>query len=235
LRLDRYLANMGCGSRSEVKLLIKNGKATINAVMIKDPAFQVSPDHDQVCLNGQPIVFQRFFYLMMNKPAGVITATEDLKATTVLDLIETRYHNKDIVPVGRLDKDTEGLLLLTNDGELNHNLLSPKKHVDKCYFAKIDGWVTSGDQEAFAKGIVLDDGYCTLPGKLEVTFEGPISEVMITIREGKFHQIKRMFQALGKKVLYLKRISMGSLVLDPDLAPGEYRELTKDEIEALTR
>jgi len=126
-------------------------------------------------------------------------------------------------------------LLLTNDGELNHNLLSPKKHVDKCYFAKIDGWVTSGDQEAFAKGIVLDDGYCTLPGKLEVTFEGPISEVMITIREGKFHQIKRMFQALGKKVLYLKRISMGSLVLDPDLAPGEYRELTKDEIEALTR
>ena len=172
---------------------------------------------------------------MLNKPAGVISATNDPKQKTVLDLI-TDKSRKDLFPVGRLDKDTEGLLLITNDGDLAHQLLSPKKHVDKVYRARIEGQVTAEDAALFAKGLKIDDedgAWRAMPAKLNILSSGPESEVEITIREGKFHQIKRMFEAVDKKVVYLKRLSMGSLRLDETLALGEYRELTEDEVQAL--
>lgn len=234
MRIDRFLANMGCGSRTEVKQLIKSGKVKVNGKTVIDPGHQVQPEDDRIDLKGDRIVYREFLYLMMNKPAGVISATEDSKEQTVLDLIESKYHNKGLFPVGRLDKDTEGLLILTNHGELGHQLLSPKKHVYKKYLARIDGKVTGQDQVAFKSGIELDDGYLTLPGDLEIISSGPVSEVIVKIREGKFHQIKRMFQALEKRVVYLKRISMGGLILDPGLNPGEYRELTDGEVKQLS-
>ena len=234
MRIDRFLANMGCGSRTEVKQLIKSGKVKVNGKTVIDPGHQVQPEDDEIDLKGDRIVYREFLYLMMNKPAGVISATEDSKEQTVLDLIESKYHNKGLFPVGRLDKDTEGLLILTNHGELGHQLLSPKKHVYKKYLARIDGKVTGQDQVAFKSGIELDDGYLTLPGDLEIISSGPVSEVIVKIRECKFHQIKRMFQALEKRVVYLKRISMGGLILDPGLNPGEYRELTNGEVKQLS-
>lgn len=230
LRLDRYLANMGSGTRTEVKKIIKSGKVLVNDQTVKDPGFQLLPEKDRVSVAGEIVVYHRYIYLMLNKPAGYVSATEDFREKTVLDLIDSKYHHKGIFPIGRLDKDTEGLLVLSNNGELGHRLLSPKKHVFKHYQAKIDGLVTDSDRQAFEEGIVLDDNYRTLPAKLEILSAGPISEVIVKIREGKFHQIKRMFQALGKKVVYLKRIAMGDLKLDNNLKPGEYRELTKNEI-----
>jgi len=235
LRLDRFLANMGCGTRSEVKHLVKSGKVTVNGKILRDPGVQIVPEQDQIICDGQAVEYRKYIYLMLNKPAGVISATEDVKERTVLDLLDPKYYNKGIFPVGRLDKDTEGLLLLTNDGPLGHRLLSPKKKVFKTYYARIQGWVTAEDQEAFRDGILLDDGYRTLPGDLTILAEGPVSEVEVMICEGKFHQVKRMFLALGKQVVYLKRVAMGELVLDPRLQLGEYRELEPDEIQRLTR
>jgi 16S rRNA pseudouridine516 synthase len=233
VRLDRFLANMGCGTRTEVKQTIKAGKVQVNEEVARSADFRVDPENDVVSWLGEKIVYRRYIYLEMNKPAGVISATEDLREQTVLDLLDGKYHNRDIFPVGRLDKDTEGLLLLTNDGDLGHRLLSPKKHVVKRYFARVAGQVGEADQQAFREGIVLEDGYRTLPGDLEIIRQGPVSEVMVAIREGKFHQIKRMFIALNKEVIYLKRIAMGRLVLDETLAPGAYRELTDDEVRLL--
>lgn len=233
MRLDRFLANMGCGSRKEVRQFIRAGQAKVNETTVVDPGCLIEPEGDEIALRGEVVTYQKYFYVMLNKPAGVISATEDSKERTVLDLLDPKYINKGIFPVGRLDKDTEGLLLLTNDGPLGHQLLAPKQHVFKEYWAKIEGKVTTADQEAFKSGIVLDDGYLTLPGKLEIIESGSLSEVQVWIREGKFHQVKRMFQACGKKVIYLKRVAMGKLRLDPSLPLGAYRELTAAECELL--
>lgn len=233
MRIDKMLANLGYGSRKEVKKLLKDGAVKINEKVVKDAKEHVNPDIDTVTLNGEVVEYKEFIYLMMNKPPGVISATEDHHDKTVVDLLEIDDAVFSPFPVGRLDKDTEGLLLLTNDGQLSHRLLSPKKHVPKTYFAVIDREVTEEDVEAFKKGVILDDGYLTKPGELKILKSGLHSDIELTITEGKFHQVKRMFEAVGKRVVYLKRLSMGPLKLDDSLELGEYRELTEEEITSL--
>ncbi len=232
MRLDKYLADMGVGTRTEVKKLIRQGKVTVDGIIQKSPEAKVDVDNQQICCGGQTVSYETFEYYMLNKPAGVVSATTDAKDKTVLDLIVSKKR-KDLFPVGRLDKDTEGLLLITNDGELAHRLLAPKKHVDKVYYAKVEGTVTQEDVELFSKGLSIGNGELAKPSKLEVFVSGEISEIRLTIQEGKFHQVKRMFEAVGKKVLYLKRLSMGTLELDETLSPGEYRTLTEKELEEL--
>ncbi|MCM3569663.1 pseudouridine synthase [Neobacillus mesonae] len=233
MRIDKMLANLGYGSRKEVKQLLKNGAVKVDDTVIKDAKQHVDPVTQTVTLNGEVIEYKEFIYLMMNKPPGVLSATEDTDAETVIDLLELEDQVFEPFPVGRLDKDTEGLLLITNDGQLAHQLLSPKRHVPKTYFAVIDQEVTEDDVEAFSQGVVLDDGYKTKPGELKILKSGIRSDIELTITEGKFHQVKRMFQAAGKKVVYLQRISMGPLVLDETLELGEYRELSDEEVEML--
>ncbi|SFA40369.1 ribosomal small subunit pseudouridine synthase A [Anoxybacillus pushchinoensis] len=233
LRIDKLLANMGYGTRKEVKKLLKAGVVKVDGMTVKDAKTHVDPKEQVVTVWGEEVEYKPFIYLMMNKPKGVISATEDAVEETVVDLLEEEDRIFDPFPVGRLDKDTEGLLLLTNDGQLAHQLLSPKKHVPKTYEAIIDGEVTEEDVVAFQRGVVLDDGYETKPAKLVIVRSGLRSDVQITITEGKFHQIKRMFQAVGKRVVYLKRVQMGPLPLDETLEPGEYRELTDEEIALL--
>ncbi|MBX8944578.1 MULTISPECIES: pseudouridine synthase [Lysinibacillus] len=233
MRLDKLLANMGYGSRKEVKQLLKQKAVTVDGAYVKDAALHVDPEQQIVSVFGERVVYTEFVYFIMNKPPGVISATEDLRDETVIDLLEPLHQHFQPFPVGRLDKDTEGLLLLTNDGQLAHNLLSPKKHVPKVYYAQIEGVVTEEDAEKFANGVELDDGYVTKPGKLVILKSAQQSEIELTIQEGKFHQVKRMFEAVGKRVTYLKRISMGSLILDENLALGEYRELTTEELNGL--
>ncbi|MFF5994205.1 pseudouridine synthase [Lysinibacillus sp. KU-BSD001] len=230
MRLDKLLANMGYGSRKEVKQLLKEKAVTIDGAIVKDAAMKVDPETQDVSVYGERVVYTEFIYLMMNKPPGVISATEDRYDETVIDLLDPLAQHFKPFPVGRLDKDTEGLLLITNDGNLAHNLLSPKKHVPKTYYATIEGVVTEADIEAFRKGVELDDGYVTKPGELVILASDAISEIELTIQEGKFHQVKRMFESVGKKVTYLKRLSMGSLVLDETLELGDYRELTEEEL-----
>ncbi len=232
LRLDKYLADMGLGTRSEVKKAIRKGQVQVNGQTVREPEYKVDTQESQVLFAGQQTEYEKYEYYMLNKPAGVISATEDAKERCVVDLIESRKR-KDLFPVGRLDKDTEGLLLITNDGELAHRLLSPKKHVDKVYFAKIRGRVTREDVELFEQGVDIGEEKKTLPSVLRILEEGEISKVELTIREGKFHQVKRMFQAVGKEVLYLKRLRMGSLVLDESLEPGGYRTLNTQELDIL--
>ena len=235
IRLDKYLADMGCGTRQEVKKLIRSGQASVNGAVVKKPETKVEQTVQEVCLNGEKVGYESFEYYMLNKPAGVISATEDRSCQTVVDLIKEKKR-KDLFPVGRLDKDTEGLLLITNDGELAHRLLSPKKHVDKCYFARVSGKVTEDDVRSFENGVnigSLEQPEITMPGKLEIITSDEISQIHLTIQEGKFHQVKRMFQAVGKEVIYLKRLRMGTLVLDENLSIGEYRPLTKEELEKL--
>lgn len=232
LRLDKYLAEMNLGTRSEVKKLITKGQIQVNGTIVKKPEFKLDPISDRVQYQDREIMYVTYEYYMLNKPSGVISATEDKRDTTVIDLIESRQR-KDLFPVGRLDKDTEGLLLITNDGALAHRLLSPKKHVDKTYYAKICGEVTKEDIEIFEKGVCIGDEKLTLPAKLVILKSGAESEIELTIQEGRFHQVKRMFQAVGKEVVYLKRLSMGGLSLDLSLKPGEYRKLTKEEMEQL--
>ncbi|HEX7652626.1 MAG TPA: pseudouridine synthase, partial [Verrucomicrobiae bacterium] len=233
MRLDRYLSNMGRGSRSQVKRLIRSGQVTVNSDTCRNEAMAVDPGSDEVTCAGEIVVYREFIYLMLNKPAGVLTATEDGRGRTVLDLIGPEIPKRGLFPVGRLDKDTEGLLLLTNHGELGHRLLAPQNHVPKRYYARVTGAAGTVDQQAFATGVELDDGYRTLPAGLELISSGEVSEVIVEIHEGKFHQIKRMFQTLGKRVLYLKRLTMGPLCLDESLTSGSYRELTADEIKAI--
>lgn len=233
MRLDKLLANMGYGTRKEVKQLLKQKGVTVDGEVVKDSSMHVGPDKQEVSVFGERVEYMEFIYLMMHKPPGVISATEDNVDQTVIDLLDPLAQHFKPFPVGRLDKDTEGLLLITNDGQLAHNLLSPKKHVPKTYYAKIDGIVTNADIEAFKQGVELDDGYVTKPGELVIISSGPMSEIELTIQEGKFHQVKRMFESVGKKVTYLKRLSMGSLKLDELLAPGDYRELTQEELEGL--
>lgn len=229
IRLDKYLADMGKGTRSEVKKAIGKGLVRVNNEIVKKPETKLDTDSDHVLFDGVLVRYAQYEYYMLNKPAGVISATEDKREKTVIDLI-TEKKRKDLFPVGRLDRDTEGLLLISNDGELAHRLLSPSKHVDKVYYAKIDGKVTIEDVEAFQQGVDIGEEKLTRPAKLRILKSGTQSEIELTICEGKFHQVKRMFQAVGKEVVYLKRLQMGTLILDESLKPGEYRELTEQEI-----
>ncbi len=233
MRIDKMLANLGYGSRKEVKKLLKDGAVRINDIVVKDSKQHVDPNNETVTLYGEKVEYKEYIYLMMNKPPGVLSATEDNRGETVIDLLEMEDQVYEPFPVGRLDKDTEGLLLISNDGQLAHRLLSPKKHVPKTYFAVIDGEVTENDVAAFEKGVILDDGYVTKPGELKILKSGIRSDIELTITEGKFHQVKRMFEAVGKRVVYLKRITMGPLLLDETLELGEYRELTEEEVELL--
>lgn len=233
MRLDKLLANMGFGSRKEVRQLLKKGAVQVNAEPVKDSSLHVDPKKDEVTILGEQIVYREFIYLMLNKPQGVISATEDNRDRTVIDLLDEEYRHFEPFPVGRLDKDTEGFLLITNDGKLAHELLSPKKEVPKTYYAHIDGRVDEADIGKFAEGLTLDDSYFTKPGQLRILQSGDTSEIELTITEGKFHQVKRMFEAVGKRVVYLKRLSMGPLELDDTLRLGEYRELTEEEVEML--
>lgn len=229
-RLDKILANLGFGTRKEVKDIIKAGSVEVDGTVVKDVGLLVDPEDQLIKVNNKEIRYREFVYVMLNKPQGVVSATEDNRDQTVVDLLSEELQVFKPAPVGRLDKDTEGLLLLTNDGQLAHQLLSPKKHVPKTYFAHIEGRVGASDIEAFQEGVVLEDGYKTLPAQLNILVQGEISQVEITIYEGKFHQIKRMFQSVDKKVVYLKRLSMGALKLDESLELGEYRELTEEEL-----
>lgn len=235
IRLDKYLADMGVGTRQEVKKYIRQGRVSLDGEIIKKPEQKVDENTQTVQVDGTAVGYATYEYYMLNKPAGVISATEDRKQTTVVDLIETKKR-KDLFPVGRLDKDTVGLLLITNDGELAHRLLSPKKHVDKRYYARVKGRVTAEDQEAFARGVNIGseaEPEMIMPAELEILTSDTVSEIRLTIREGKFHQVKRMFEAVGKQVIFLKRETMGTLVLDETLAPGDYRPLTDEELKNL--
>lgn len=232
IRLDKYLADMGIGTRTEVKKYVRQGKVKVDGVVIKTPDMKVNVQSQEVLYMDNPVKYEEFEYYMLNKPAGVISATTDEKDKTVIDLI-TSKRRKDLFPVGRLDKDTEGLLLITNDGDLAHRLLAPKRHVDKVYYAKIKGVVTEEDIKAFKEGVSIGHGEITMPSELEILVSNDISEIRLTIQEGKFHQVKRMFLSVGKEVIYLKRLSMGSLVLDENLSLGDYRPLTREELERL--
>lgn len=230
-RLDRYLALAGLGTRTEVKSMIKKGMISVNDVCAKRPETKIDTEIDTVTCQGKTVCYEQFEYYLFHKPAGCVSATKDNFDKTVLDYIESTK-KAELFPVGRLDKDTEGLLLITNDGALAHNLLSPKKHVDKTYFARIDGHVTERETELFREGVDIGDDKPTLPANLVILSEGEISEIELTIHEGRFHQVKRMFEAVGMKVTYLKRISFGALRLD-GLEKGEYRMLTEEELALL--
>ena len=233
-RLDKVLGNLGYGSRKEIKQSARKGIIEVNGVIVKDSGAQVNPEVDKIFVNGEQIFYRKYIYIMMNKPDGVISATFDNRDETVIDLLEVEHQVFEPFPIGRLDKDTVGLLLLTNDGELNHRLIAPKWKVDKVYYAKIDAKVTEKDIKKFKEGITLDDGYTCKEAILEIIkAEDEESEIMLTIQEGKFHQVKRMFEALDKNVTYLKRLEFGTLKLDEDLEEGEYRELTEEEVEIL--
>ncbi|PJI09431.1 MULTISPECIES: pseudouridine synthase [Clostridium] len=233
-RLDKVISNMGYGSRKDVKKIIKSGRVQINGIVIKNNNEQIDPENSIIKINGEEVAYKKYIYLMMNKPDGVISATFDDHDETVIDILEVQHQSFNPFPIGRLDKDTVGLLFLTNDGNLNHRLISPKWHVNKVYYAKINSAVDQGDIDAFKDGIVLDDGYKCMSAGLEIlnNLENE-AEVKVTIKEGKYHQVKRMFEALGKKVTYLKRTSFGGIKLDENLEEGEYRELTEDELKKI--
>ncbi len=233
MRLDKFLADCGLGTRTEVKKMIRSGAVSVNDKPATKADIHISPETDKVCAFGQEIQYREFIYLMLNKPQGYISATRDGRTPTVMALVPDEYLHFEPFPVGRLDIDTEGLLLLTNDGDLAHRLLAPKKHIPKTYLAQIEKAVTEKDIEAFKQGVVLDDGYKTMPAELKDVSTGDEFRAEIVINEGKFHQVKRMFEAIGNKVLYLKRIKMNNLSLDETLPLGEIRELTNEELELL--
>ncbi len=232
-RLDKVLSNFGFGSRTEIKSAVKKGLVTVDGVIIKDSSLHVDPAVSTIVMNGIKLEYRKYIYLMMNKPQGVISATTDTRQKTVFDIMPEEYKCFDLFPAGRLDIDTEGLVLMTNDGQLAHEILSPKKHVTKQYYAHVQGRVEQSDIDAFEQGVTLDDGYNTLPAKLEIIKSDDISEIKLSIVEGKFHQVKRMFEAVEKKVIYLKRLSMGMLKLDESLGLGECKELTEADVELL--
>jgi len=232
MRLDKLIANSGFGTRNEVKKFIKKGLVTVNGQPAKSGTAHVDPDKDEVVVNGVEIDYREFVYLMMNKPQDYISATEDRTHATVLDLIDPYYHHFDLFPMGRLDKDTEGLLILTNDGKLAHQVLSPKKHVEKTYYVEVEGRVTEDDVKLFEKGLDLGD-FTSMPAQLAIIAAGEVSTAIVVIKEGKYHQVKRMFEAVGKEVCYLKRIQMGGLELDEELELGEYKELTQEDLDQL--
>ncbi|MCG6153151.1 pseudouridine synthase [Leptospira bandrabouensis] len=227
-RLDKVLGNYGLGSRSDVKKEIHQGHVKVNGSVIKDPGFKVSLS-DEVVYYEEALIRKEFYYFMMNKAPDCITATEDIREKTVMDYLSERHRNMNLFPVGRLDKETEGLLLFTTDGTLAHYYTSPKHFVEKEYYAEISAPVSDEDIHAFENGIVLDDGYKTLPARLAIPDPSEPHRVTVWLKEGKYRQIRRMFQSLGKEVVYLKRMKMGNLELDPTLVLGEYRELTSEE------
>lgn len=230
MRLDKVLSNSGFGSRSQIRKLVKENLIKVDGRTVSDASIHVDPEKSRIEIRGTPLNYRRFIYIMMNKPAGVISATCDNKLRTAVDLLPEEFSCFDLFPAGRLDIDTAGMLLLTNDGQMAHELLSPKRHVDKRYYALIEGVVTDKDIKGFKEGIVLDDGYKSMPAELDIIRSGTHSEIELTLHEGKFHQVKRMFEAAGKKVIYLKRIRMGGLQLDDTLKPGECRELMAGEV-----
>lgn len=232
MRLDKYLANAGAGTRTEVKCMIKKSMVAVNGQMIKKPEYKVEAGKDQVVCKGMAVPYEAYRYYMLHKPAGCVSATLDNRDETVLDLLDVD-RKQELFPVGRLDKDTEGLLLLTNDGVLTHHLLSPRHHVEKTYFVRVQGSVNQKEIDRFQEGVEIGDEKPTLPAKLVILDSGEISKVELTICEGRFHQVKRMFEAVGKKVLYLKRLSMGTVCLDETLSKGAYRALTEEEIRKL--
>lgn len=235
IRLDKYLADMGIGTRQEVKRYIRKGQVTVNGIHVSAPETKIREGKDEVRMAGKEVGYVSYEYYMLNKPSGVVSATEDSRDRTVIDLIREQKR-KDLFPVGRLDKDTEGLLLITNDGQLAHSLLSPKKHVDKTYYARVRGCITAEDVKRFAGRLNIGTDVIeewTEPGILEIIKSGEESEILLTIQEGKYHQVKRMFEAVGKKVIYLRRERMGPLCLDGQLKPGEYRRLSDKELEEL--
>ena len=235
VRLDKYLADAGLGTRSEVKKLIQKGRVTVDGVPEKHPEAKVSPGESLVTCDGETVgATDEYVYYLLHKPAGCVTATEDAREKTVMDYVPSS--RRDLFPVGRLDKDTEGLLLITDDGPLAHALLSPKKHVDKTYYARVDGIVTEADVSAMWEGLDIGEGIHTLPARLVIlSVDVPFgtSEIQLTIQEGKYHQVKRMLEAVGKKVTYLKRISFGPLTLSDDLPPGACRPLTEEELKKI--
>ena len=226
-RLDKVIANRGAASRREVKTLVRQGRVLVDGIPAAAADMKVDAAAAVITVDGVALESERHVYLLLHKPAGVLTATEDKRQPTVLDLIPQEMRRRDLAPVGRLDKDTEGLLLLTDDGELTHRLLSPKYHVDKVYYARVEGVPDAADAAAFAEGLLLGDGLQCLPAKLEPLGGG---ECLVTLREGKFHQVKRMLASRGKPVLYLKRLAMGPLRLEPELATGQCRFLTPEEL-----
>lgn len=230
MRLDKVLSNAGEGSRSQVKILIKRGQVSVNGIKAKSGDDVIDENTDEIVCQGKKISLIKYRYFMLNKPAGVVSATEDNLDKTVLDCL-TKEDARDMFPVGRLDKDTIGLMLLTNDGELSHNLLSPRKHVDKTYYVTCEKEVNEEQMEALRKGVDIGDDKITLPALAKLGKQS--NELYLTIREGRFHQVKRMLQAVGNKVTALKRLSMGSLKLDDALKPGEYRPLTVEELQDL--
>ena len=236
MRLDKFFANSGIGTRKEVKIILKKGKIKVNEKIVKDAKMQVDEIKDDVKIEGEKITYKPFVYIMMNKPSGVISATEDGKHKTVIDLLCEKYKNYKVFPVGRLDIDTEGLLLLTNDGVLAHNLLSPKKHVDKKYYVGLKEPLTIEKKKILENGIKLEENFVTKKAKIEIIDKDEdieVNSVFITISEGKFHQVKRMFKFVENEVLYLKRVKMGKLLLPEDLKLGEYRELSEEEMDLI--
>ena len=231
MRLDKLLAHYGYGSRKDVKTLLKQKTVFVNGEQVKEAKYHVNPEVDVVEVNGDIIRYKEFIYYVLHKPSGYISATVDDREETVIDLLPIREQQiYEPFPVGRLDKDTEGLLLITNDGKLAHALTSPRREVPKKYYAHIDGRVSESDVKAISDGVTLDDGYKTKPAQLEILTSGAISEIELTITEGKFHQVKRMFEAVDKKVIYLKRIQMGDIILDDSLPLGAIRDLTEKEL-----
>ena len=234
-RLDKIIASTGKWSRREVKALIRQGRVLVDGIPARSAEDKTDPESAEITVNGEALVYRRYTWVMLNKPAGYLSATEDGRGPTVLDLLPPELKKQGLFPVGRLDKDTEGLLLLTNEGGLAHDLLSPRHHVEKVYYARVAGRLTEEDCRAFASGMTLDDGLVCQSAGLEILSAGEESEAHVTLREGKFHQVKRMLAFLGKPVLYLERIQMGNLTLDPALARGEFRLLTESEEKMLRK
>lgn len=232
-RLDKIIASTGRWSRREVKNLTRQGRVLVDGIPARSAEEKADPETAEITVNGEVLAYRRFTWIMLNKPAGYLSATEDGKGATVLDLLPPELQKQGLFPVGRLDKDTEGLLLLTNEGGLAHELLSPKYHVEKVYYARVAGRLTEEDCRAFAAGMTLGDGLVCRPAGLEILAAGEESEARVTLREGKFHQVKRMLACLGKPVVYLERVRMGNLPLDTSLSRGEFRFLTDAEVEVL--
>ncbi len=234
-RLDKIIASTGRWSRREARDLVRQGRVLVDGIPARSAEEKADPEASEITVNGEALCYRRYTWVMLNKPAGYLSATEDGRGRTVLDLLPQDLRRQGLFPVGRLDKDTEGLLLLTNEGGLAHDLLSPRRHVDKVYYARVAGRLTEADCAAFEAGLTLPGGLVCLPAGLEVLSAGEESEAYVTLREGKFHQVKRMLAHLGKPVLYLERVRMGPLALDSALSRGSFRFLTENELEELRR
>ena len=226
-RLDKVLSDLGVASRKEIREIIRSGRVTVDGIVEKKPERKLDPESSRICLDGRALEYRRFHYYMMDKPLGVVTATEDPRQKTVLDLLPAELKGLGLFPVGRLDKDTSGLLILTNDGDFAHRVISPKSCVEKRYYARVEGKPEESDRLAFREGLILGDGTRCLPAKLEILGD---NECLVTVMEGKYHQVRRMLASRGKPVLELRRLSEGGLSLDPDLGPGGIRELDQEDL-----